>query len=95
MCCVWFVKRRVYKNGYGTVDMQEEDRVELTASGVSDEDVGGSAAAPAYTDNEEEAVAVGEEEVNSTDGVAAAFVLEDNDSSEEEIDLHPEHVEAV
>lgn len=94
MCCVWFVKRRVYKNGYGTVGMQE-DRVELTATGVSDEDVEDSARPGAYTDNEEEAVAVGEEEVNSTGGVAAAFVLEDNDSSEEEIDLHAEQVEAV
>lgn len=116
MCCVWFLKQRVYKSGYGTV-VTEEDRVELTAPRFSDS----SKDADDDIELEEEQVESGytdkgfEEDICETEGiavaqpavaqpgensaavdVASAFVLENGDSSsEEDIPLHAEQVEAV
>lgn len=87
MCCVWFVKRKIHKSGYGTVNL-DEDRVELTS-------------AVAFSDEpeKEEEDPTGQP---TTEGVVAgqpvatfddtkddvqAFTLEDGSSSEEEVEL--------
>jgi hypothetical protein len=86
MCCVWFVKRKVYKKGYGVV--VDEDRVELP--GVVDPFVDEVETAEEIVEEDQQPASVGAVGQSDKD-TAPAYTLEGGSSSEEEVDLGLEH----
>lgn len=89
MCCVWFVKMKIHKSGYGTVDM-DEDRVELTSAVAFSDELEKEEEEDPTGQPTAEGVSAGQPVAifdDTKDASARAFTLEDGSSSEEEVDL--------